>query len=57
MCSEASFLSSGFANYTREILNRLYATNKYEIAEFASYSHVNDPRDKDIHDIYIIIRI
>lgn len=48
MCSEASFLSSGFATYTREILNRLYATNKYEIAEFASYSHVNDPRDKDI---------
>ena len=48
MCSEASFLSSGFATYTREILNRLYETNKYEIAEFASYSHVNDPRDKDI---------
>ena len=48
MCSEASFLSSGFATYTREILNRLYATNKYEIAEFASYATVNDPRDKDI---------
>ena len=48
MCSEASFLSSGYGTYTREILNRLYATQKYEIAEFASYATVNDPRDKDI---------
>jgi len=46
--TEASFLSSGFANYTRELLNRLYKTNKYHIAEFASYGLVNDPRDKDI---------
>jgi glycosyltransferase involved in cell wall biosynthesis len=48
MVSEASFLSSGFAIYTREILSRLYKTNKYEIAEFASYGLVNDPRDKSI---------
>lgn len=48
MCSEASFLSSGFSTYAREILSRLHATNKYEIAEFASYGMVNDPRDKDI---------
>lgn len=48
MCSEASFLSSGFSVYTKQLLNRLYATNKYEIAEFASYANVNDPRDADI---------
>jgi|TARA_B100000073_G_scaffold84137_1_gene64744 glycosyltransferase involved in cell wall biosynthesis len=49
MVSEASFLSSGFGTYTKEILSRLYATDKYEIAEFACYGKVNDPKDKDIH--------
>lgn len=48
MVSEASFLSSGFSIYTKEILSRLYNTNKYEIAELACYGTVNDPRDKDI---------
>lgn len=48
MCSEASFLNSGFGNYTRELLNRLHNTNKYDIAEFASYGYVNDVRDKEI---------
>lgn len=52
MCSEASFLNSGFGTYTRELLNRLYNTNKYTIAEFASYGLVNDPRDRDIRWIY-----
>jgi glycosyltransferase involved in cell wall biosynthesis len=46
--AEASFVNSGFGNYTRELLTRLHATNKYHIAEFASYGFVNDPRDKDI---------
>lgn len=48
MCSEASFLNSGFSIYAKEILSRLYSTDKYEIAEFASYAHVNDEKDKDI---------
>jgi glycosyltransferase involved in cell wall biosynthesis len=48
MCSEASFLSSGFSVYAKELLSRLHATGKYEIAEFASYGNVNDPRDVDI---------
>lgn len=48
MCSEASFLSSGFGTYAKEILTRLYNTNKYDIAEFASYGMVNDPRDNTI---------
>jgi glycosyltransferase involved in cell wall biosynthesis len=47
--TEASFVNSGFGNYTRELLTRLHAKGKYEIAEFASYGFVNDPRDKDIH--------
>lgn len=52
MCSEFSFLNSGFGTYAREILSRLYKTNKYTIAEFASYGFVNDPRDKDIDWIF-----
>ena len=49
MVSEASFLSSGFGTYTKEILKRLHATGKYTIAEFACYGKVNDPKDVDIH--------
>ena len=52
MCSEASFLSSGFGTYTKELLTRLHKTNKYTIAEFASYGFVNDVRDKSIDWIY-----
>ena len=48
MCSEASFLSSGFGTYANQILKRLHATGKYEIAEFASYGRVNDPQDVSI---------
>lgn len=48
MCSEASFLSSGFGTYAKEILSRLHKTNKFDIAEFASYAVVNDSRDRDI---------
>lgn len=48
MCSEASYLSSGFSTYAKEILKRLHATGKYEIAEFASYAKINDPRDSNI---------
>jgi glycosyltransferase involved in cell wall biosynthesis len=48
MCSEASYLSSGYATYAKEILTRLFKTNKYEIAEFASYGLIGDHRDKYI---------
>lgn len=48
MVSEASFLSSGFGTYTKEILSRLHQTNKYDIAEFACYGKVNDPKDSEI---------
>lgn len=48
MVSEASFLSSGFGTYAKEILSRLHNTNKYQIAEFACYGLVNDPKDTGI---------
>lgn len=49
MVSEASFLSSGFGTYAKEILSRLHSTQKYEVAEFACYGKVNDPKDHEIH--------
>lgn len=42
-CGEASNLSTGFATYYRELIPRLVATGKYEIAEFGSYVQQNDP--------------
>lgn len=47
-CSEATFLNTGYATYTREILNYLHSTGKYELAELASYGEKNDPRAKGI---------
>lgn len=46
MCNEASYLSTGFATYGHEILTRLHATGKYEIAELASYGDTSDPVDR-----------
>ena len=47
-CTEATFLNTGYSTYTREILNYLMSTNKYELAEMAAYGTDNDPRAKDI---------
>ena len=47
-CSEATFLNTGYATYTREILNYLYSTGKYELAEMGSYGERNDPRAANI---------
>ena len=41
---EASFLNTGFSTYYRELLPRLAATGKYEIAEMGSYARQSDPR-------------
>ena len=43
---EASFLNTGFSNIYRELLPRLAATGKYEIAELGSYATQSDPRAK-----------
>lgn len=47
-CSEATFLNTGYATYTREILNYLHSTGKYELAEMASYGERTDPRASEI---------
>ncbi len=41
---EASCLSTGFATYYRELIPRLVATGKYEIAELGSYVRQDDPK-------------
>jgi len=47
-CSEATFLNTGYATYTREILNYLHSTGKYELAELASYGEQDDPQAANI---------
>jgi len=47
-CSEATFLNTGYATYTREILTYLHSTGKYELAEMAAYGERNDPRAANI---------
>lgn len=47
-CSEATFLNTGYATYTREVLNYLHSTGKYELAEMASYGMRRDPRASGI---------
>ena len=44
--SEASFLATGYSVYTKEILNGLWKTGKYEVAELARYCEMGDPRLK-----------
>lgn len=44
ICGEASFLNTGYSNYVNGVLNYLYNTGKYELAELASYGQRNDPR-------------
>ena len=47
-CSEATFLNTGYATYTREVLNYLHSTGKYELAELAAYGKRNDPKAANI---------
>ena len=42
ICSESSKVSSGFGVYNKFLLNGLYATGKYDLAEFASYGLIGD---------------
>lgn len=44
MCAESSHVSSGFGNYTRNILTHLYNTGKYEIAELSCYRTAQTPK-------------
>lgn len=46
--NEFSQLSTGFSTYGNEVMKRLYATGKYELAEQASYCSADDPRIFDV---------
>jgi len=47
-CGEATYLNTGYATYAREIMSRLHSTQKYDLAEFASYGSLSDPRASSI---------
>tara|TARA_Y100000361_G_scaffold43849_1_gene37869 strand:- start:6575 stop:8212 length:1638 start_codon:yes stop_codon:yes gene_type:complete len=47
-CGEATYLNTGYATYLREVMKRLHATGKYELAEFASYGSDSDPKRSGI---------
>lgn len=42
--SEAAYLNTGYAKYSKEIISRIYNTGKYDIAEFSIYGNAEDPR-------------
>lgn len=45
--TESSAISSGYATYTKELLPRLAATGKYELAEFANFGKDGDSKWND----------
>ncbi len=48
LCNEASFLATGFSTYGLEVMKRLHATGKYELAEFATYGSPHDERKNSL---------
>ena len=48
VCSESSKITSGFGVYNKQLLTGLYQSNKYDVAEFASYGLIGD---KETHKI------
>ena len=48
LCNEASFLNTGYATYGRELMKRLYASDKYELAELSTYASYGDERFSQI---------
>ena len=48
MVNESSLLSTGYSTYGYEVLRRLHATGKYELAELASYGSHEDVRVNNI---------
>lgn len=47
-CGEATWLSTGFAKYNREIMSRLHATGKYEMAEMGAYATGTEEQAKKL---------
>jgi glycosyltransferase involved in cell wall biosynthesis len=62
--TESHQVASGFGTYAKQVLPRLHATGKYELAEFASYAHTeknpnvdwlffsNMPKTEKDHHLY-----
>jgi glycosyltransferase involved in cell wall biosynthesis len=48
LVNEASFLSTGYSTYGMEVMKRLHATGKYELAELAIYGTPDDPRQHEL---------
>lgn len=46
--SEAAYLNTGYAKYSREVISKIHKTGKYDIAEFSIYGNVEDPRRSTI---------
>jgi glycosyltransferase involved in cell wall biosynthesis len=46
--SEAAYLNTGYAKYSKEVISRIYDTGKYDIAEFSIYGSPTDPRRSGI---------
>ncbi len=46
--SEATYLNTGYATYGREVIKRLIATGKYEVAEYSNYGSCDDHRRSSI---------
>lgn len=46
--SEAAYLNTGYAKYSKEVISRIHQTGKYDIAEFSIYGSPEDPRRSSI---------
>ena len=46
--TEAAYLSTGYATYSRNVLNHMKSTGKYELAELSVYGSADDPRRESI---------
>lgn len=44
IANDASFLDTGYGVYGKEIISRLHASDKYEVAELGCYASEEDPR-------------
>lgn len=42
--NEAHWISTGYSTYGKEVLPRIHASNKYDVAELAVYGQEGDPR-------------
>lgn len=45
MVNEFSVLNTGYSKYGKEVMQRLHATGKYELAELSCYASQSEPKD------------